>query len=175
MGQLGIDEYYMRLALEQAEVALKNNWIPVGSIFVHNGRIVTHGTKTGLTHTLFDHAEHNGCYQALWSRQGPKNLEGFTVYSTLEPCCMCMTMLMTTRVSRIVYACEDPYGGGKTLLQNPELLPKRFKKEHPSIEGGVLERDSKLLLRRFFCSQPATKEGNWSDPDNPLVRHVMSE
>lgn len=166
------DKDFMRLALEQAELALQNDWLPVGAVFVKNCHVIAHGRKTGINHPHFDHAEHNGCYQALWSRNGPRNLAGFTVYTTLEPCLMCISMLMTTRVSRIVYALEDPYGGGGFLLSwRPSILPARFRKEHPSIEGGVLRDDSKDLLRKFFEKQTGAQ--NWSDKNNPLVRLAM--
>lgn len=165
------DEAFMRLALGQAELALKNGWIPVGAIFVQDGRIVAHGCKTGTIHRHFDHAEHNGCYQALWSRDGPKDLKGFTVYSTMEPCVMCMSMLMTTRVSRIVYGVDDPYGGGAYLLENPAHLPERFYHEHPTLISGVLEAESVALLRQFFQTQ--ADAGGWSDPNNALIRRVL--
>lgn len=165
------DERFMLLALEQAELALKNDWIPVGSVFVRDLHVVTHGRKTGINHPLFDHAEHNGCYQALWSREGPRNLSGFTVYTTLEPCLMCLSMLMTARVSRIVYALDDPYGGGGVLLKNPSVLPARFREERPAIEGGVLRAASKDLLKQFFSKQVGAK--NWSNKENPLVKLAM--
>ncbi|OYV63467.1 MAG: hypothetical protein B7X03_01750 [Parcubacteria group bacterium 21-58-10] len=165
------DEDFMQLALEQAGLALNNSWIPVGAVFVRNGQVVAHGRKTGINHPLFDHAEHNGCYQALWSREGPRNLDGFTVYTTLEPCIMCLSMLMTARVSRIVYALDDPYGGGGFLLKNPSMLCPRFQEERPVITGGVLQEASKDLLRQFFSKQVGAK--NWSDKNNPLVKLVM--
>jgi tRNA(adenine34) deaminase len=134
---------------------------------------VAHGTKSGLVHLLFDHAEHNACYEALWSREGPKNLRGFTVYSTLEPCLMCLSMLMTARVSRIVFACEDPYGGGTRLLENPAVLPLRFQEGRPDIVKGVLASESKALLRKFFDEQKDSP--NWSNPSNPLVALVSQD
>src|SRR3989344_3406425 len=157
------EEGYMDLALEQAEVALNKGLIPVGAVFVHDNRVIVHGRKNCIIHTLFDHAEHNGCYQALWSRDGPRNLQGCIVYSTLEPCVMCMSMLMTTRVSRIVYALEDPYGGGGFMLADPSRLPERFRSEHPTIAGGVLREPSRTLLRQFFLKQ--AQDGHWTDPD----------
>lgn len=160
----------MQLALEQAGLALTNNWIPVGAIFVKDQMVITHGRKNGMNHPLFDHAEHNACYQALWSREGPRNLEGFTAYTTLEPCIMCMSMLMTARVSRIVYGMRDPYGGGSFMLVNPGLLPDRFQKERPVIEGGVLEEASRDLLKQFFEKQTGR---NWSNRENALVKHVL--
>lgn len=169
------DTRFMRLALEQARIAFRNSLIPVGAVFVHKERVIANGAKTGLPniHTLFDHAEHNACYQALWSRDGARNLKGVTVYSTLEPCMMCLSMLMTTRVARIVFACEDPYGGGCKLLEKPACLPMRFQDERPVAEGGLLREESRMLLREFFVSQKDTGQKNWSDPNNPLVQMAM--
>ena len=161
------DEQYMRLALSHAKNALAQGWIPVGAVFVRDGKIVSHGIKTGTVHPLFDHAEHNGCYQALWSSDGPSNLNGCTVYSTLEPCILCMAMLMTTRVSRIVYAFPDPYGGGSFLLHKNTVLPERFRNERPSLTEGVLRNESKKLLVRFF-KDDTSRGGRWSNPNNPL-------
>lgn len=167
------DVRFMKLALEQARLALQNNWIPVGAIFVKDSRIAAQGTKNGMIHILFDHAEHNACYQALWNRDGAKNLKGFTVYSTLEPCLMCLSMLMTTRVSKIVFACKDPYGGGGRLLENPAVLPVRFQNERPEIVGGVLESESKQLLREFFTTQQNSL--HWNDQQNRLIQYVFKE
>lgn len=166
------DRRYMQLALRQAELALQNRWIPVGSVFVKDDRIIAYGVKSGIGHTHFDHAEHNGCYQTLWNREGPKNLSGFTVYSTLEPCIVCMSLLMHLRVSRIVYGMPDPYGGGRSLLENPGALPPRFKKERPEVRGGFLQESSRVLLRRFFEEQE--EGGHWGDPENPLVKLSLS-
>src|SRR3989344_6070804 len=134
------EEGYMDLALEQAEVALNKGLIPVGAVFVHDNRVIVHGRKNGIIHTLFDHAEHNGCYQALWSRDGPRNLQGC-----------------------IVYALEDPYGGGVFMLADPSRLPERFRSEHPTIAGGLLREPSRTLLRQFFLKQ--AQDGHWTDPD----------
>lgn len=167
------DERYMGLALDLAKVALDNDWIPVGAVFVRDNRIIVHGRKVGGSlHALFDHAEHNACYQALWDRAGPKNLDGCTVYSTLEPCLMCMSMLLTTRVSRIVYGLEDPYGGGGFILKHYWNLPPRFRTREPAFEGGVRAQESKALLRQFFERQ--RQGAHWNDADNPLVRLALS-
>lgn len=166
------DVQYMRFALDQAELALKQDWIPVGAVFVRDNHVVANARKLGDKHALFDHAEHNGCYQVLYDR-ALENLDGFTVYSTMEPCLMCMSMLMTTRVSRIVYGIEDPYGGGGFILKHPELLPERFQKKRPTLEGGFMRPESLGLLHRFFSE--GRDERNWSDKDNALVKLIMNE
>lgn len=172
------DIEFMKLALEQAKIALEKKLIPVGAVLVLDYRIISFGTKKGLLHTLLDHAEYNACYEALhhqnlWNTDGQKNLTGFTVYTTLEPCMMCLSILMTARVSRIVFGCKDPYGGGTILLRNPDVLPSRFLDGLPEVTGGVLEKEAKLLLRDFFEGLKKGGHKNWSDPNNPLVKYIM--
>lgn len=162
---------YMHIALAHAASALANDWIPVGAVFVApDGNVIAHGRKNGETHTRFDHAELNGCFLALPSREGPRDLDGVTVYTTLEPCVLCMSALMTARVSHVVFGLEDPYGGGTFILQSPNL-PPRFQKQAPRVISGVLRKESKALLRQFYLS---TKGSNhWSDPENPLVKLAL--
>ena len=163
------DQNFMRQALEQATIALQNNWIPVGATFVDSSsNIIAHGKKDGTKHPRFDHAEHNGCYQALWAgRTGPRDLSDVTVYSTMEPCIMCMSMLMTTRVKRIVYGMEDPHGGGGFMVRNPDVLPHRFKEKRPQLDGNCLREESRTLLRQYFGNNPSP---SWQDKENALVK-----
>ena len=166
------DLEYMKLALEQARVVLRHDRLPVGAVFVdESGHIAARGLKNGVTHPRFDHAEHNAIYQLLWDPKGLKNLEGFTVYSTLEPCIMCMSLLMTTRVSRVVYGFPDAYGGGEFLLKSSSLSP-RFQAKKPISQGGVLAEESQRLLRAFFSTQKA--DTFWANRSNPLVKAVMT-
>lgn len=177
MFSIGQNEFFMSLALEQADVALKRDWIPVGAVFVNeHGDVVTHARKMGRFHAHFDHAEHNGCYQALWAgRNGPKDLQGITVYTTLEPCVMCMSMLLTTQVSHIVWGMEDSYGGGACFLRHQDIFPLRFRGVHtfPSFEEGCMREESRYLLKSFFLRR---KEGEpWSNRENALVKACLEE
>lgn len=168
----------MQYALSQAQQALEKGWIPIGAVFVKNDCIITYGRKDGMHHPHFDHAEHNGCYRALpRGEEGVRSdLSGVTVYTTLEPCIMCIGLLMTTRVSRIVYGLNDPYGGGGFILSShvEGCLPERFQQDRPELCGGVLENKSRALLRKFFEKQKKKSKGTpWSTANNALVRHVM--
>jgi tRNA(adenine34) deaminase len=165
------DEYFMRVALREAIRALTHKWIPVGAVYVRNGKIIAYGRKTGIPHARLDHAELNGCFDALPNRKECEHLEGVTVYTTLEPCLMCMSVLMTARVSGVVYGCEDPYGGGSFLLSDPNL-PPRFVGRLPSIKGGVLREESRQLLKQFFLQKPSS--GTWSNSDNPLAKLALA-
>lgn len=165
------DLVYMRIALDHARFALARSWVPVGAVLVHSGRVIAHGIKLGTHHVRLDHAEHNGINQALWSRQTVRDLAGTTLYSTLEPCILCMSMIMTTRVSRVVYGLEDPYGGGSFILNAPNIS-ERFRTERPAVKGGVLREESGRLLGQFFANP--TTERSWGGAGNPLIALARS-
>jgi len=159
------DERFMALALEEGSLALQKDMLPVGAVAVLDGRSIAFGRKTGYLHAHLDHAERNMCEQILWSK-GEKNARGITVYTNLEPCLMCLGLMLNIRVSRIVYSLEDPYGGGVCIL-NQHSLPMRHREDHPFITGGVLREQSIVLFRKFFQE---TESGFWKDKENPLVK-----
>jgi len=165
-----LDKQFMEHALKHAKTALENNWIPVGCVFVEKGRIIAHGIKTGQHHPRLDHAELNAINQALWSREGPRTLSGVTVYVTLEPCMVCMSMLAACRVERIVYGLRDHYAGATGLLTTAEKLPPMYRKAKPRTEGGCLATESKALLQEFFLNNEV---GQTWDRENPLVKYCV--
>ncbi len=166
------DDDFMQLAIDQAKIALTNELLPVGVIFAKDDHRIAHGRKTGEAHFRLDHAEYHACRSALSNRNGPRSLRGVTVYSTLEPCVMCMGMLLSMRVSRIVYAIPDPHGGGSYLLRAPRRIrPERFKEDLPKLEqaSGKATASAAELFRQFFKQ---TRSTFWQDPDNALVKLV---
>lgn len=137
------DEYFMKKALEQAQMAYEKDEVPVGAIVVHGNQIISRAHN--LTETLNDvtaHAEMQA-YTAAADFIGGKYLLDCTLYVTLEPCVMCAGASFWTQVSRIVYGASDEkrgfYKHGKQLL-------------HPKTEviSGVLETDCANLIRDFF-------------------------
>ena len=165
-----LDREFMEHALRHAKTALQNDWIPVGCVLVEKGRIISHGIKTGQHHARLDHAELNAINQALWSREGPRTLSGVTVYVTLEPCMVCMSMLMACRVARVVYGLKDHYAGAASFLTKASSLPPMYQKVKTRIEGGCLASESVALLREFFVHN---EKGKTWDRDNPLVKHCI--
>ncbi len=163
------DEYFMSLAIEEGSLALKKDMLPVGAVAVLKGRPIAHGRKIGYLHAHLDHAERNICEQILWSKN-EKNANGVTIYTNLEPCLMCLGLMLNIRVSRIVYSLEDPYGGGVCIL-NQDSLPIRHIDNHPFITAGILRDQSLLLFKEFFIN---TKKDFWRDKKNPLVNLCFS-
>ncbi|MDR2980251.1 MAG: nucleoside deaminase [Bacteroidales bacterium] len=137
------DEYYMKLALDEAFSALEREEIPVGTVIVMDERIIARGHN--LTQTLQDvtaHAEMQAITAAA-NFIGAKYLSECTLYVTLEPCVMCAGAIAWAQLGRLVYGAGDPKKGYSLLGQN--IL-------HPKTEvfSGILENECGSILRDFF-------------------------
>lgn len=137
------DEYYMKLALNEALDAYEADEVPVGAVVVLNDRVIARGHN--LTETLKDvtaHAEMMAITAAA-NGLGAKYLKDCTLYVTLEPCVMCIGAIMHSQISRLVYGADDPKKG-YTLLDR-DFLPKNLK-----VERGVMADECSRLLKDFF-------------------------
>lgn len=138
------DEKYMRLALEEAKLALEADEVPIGAIIVAGGRIVGRGHN--LVETLVDvtaHAEIQAITAAS-STIGGKYLNDCTLYVTVEPCPMCAGALAWSQIGRIVYGASDPKRGFSTISDNM-LHPRTV------ITAGVLREECEALMKNFFA------------------------
>ena len=138
------DEKYMRLALEEAKLALEADEVPIGAIIVAGGRIVGRGHN--LVETLVDvtsHAEIQAITAAS-STIGGKYLNDCTLYVTVEPCPMCAGALAWSQIGRIVYGASDPKRGFSTIAGNM-LHPKTV------VTSGILHQECEALMKNFFA------------------------
>jgi tRNA(adenine34) deaminase len=139
------DTYFMKKALQEAEIAFEKGEIPVGAVIVIENRIIAKGHN--LTETLNDvtaHAEMQAITAAA-NFLGGKYLQNCTLYVTLEPCQMCAGALYWSQISNIVYGTRDLERGCINL--NTKLHPKTI------LKGGVLENEAADLLKRFFIQK----------------------
>ena len=139
------DTYYMRKALQEAEIAYEKGEIPVGAVIVVADRIIarTHNL-TELLNDVTAHAE----MQAITSAAnflGGKYLTKCTLYVTLEPCQMCAGALYWSQISKIVYAASDEQRGFRTL--GTKLHPKT------KVISGILAEEASALMKRFFIEK----------------------
>ncbi len=138
------DEKYMRLAIEEAKLALEADEVPIGAIIVADGRIVGRGHN--LVETLTDvtaHAELQAITAAS-STIGGKYLNDCTLYVTVEPCPMCAGALAWSQIGRIVYGAADPKRGFSTISNNI-LHPRTV------VTSGVLRNECERLMTDFFA------------------------
>ena len=142
MENLFTDEYFMRIALNEATTAFERDEIPVGAIIVTNNKIIAKAHN--LTETLTDvtaHAEMQAITSAA-NYLGGKYLQDCTLYVTLEPCVMCGGALYWSQISKVVYGASDEKRGFKAKIG--ELHPKT------EIVSGIMEDECSLLMKDFF-------------------------
>ncbi len=141
------EKAYMTAALELAAEAAAEGEVPVGAVVVKDGVIIGTGRnrretgKHALAHAEIE-AIHNAC-----TALGGWRLSGCTLYVTLEPCPMCAGAIINARLDRVVFAAEDPKAGSCGSLVDLFSLPYNHR---PAVEHGLLEEESRALLKGFF-------------------------
>ena len=139
----GNKEQYMRAAIAEANKAFDKQEIPIGAIVVCNDMIIARAHN--LTETLKDptaHAEMQAITAATnWL--GGKYLADCTIYVTLEPCAMCAGAIGWSQATALVFGAADEKKGYRTVSVSL-LHPKT------SVESGVLEKECRELLVKFF-------------------------
>lgn len=143
------DQFFMELALEQAQLAGGCDEVPVGAIVVYQGEVVGRGFNQPIrAHDPTAHAEVVALRDA--ARQlGNYRLPGCELYVTLEPCVMCTGAIMHARIARVVYGARDPKTGvaGSVL----DLYAEPRLNHHADIQGGVLAERCGAMLSSFFA------------------------
>ncbi|WP_374463498.1 nucleoside deaminase [Chryseobacterium sp.] len=139
------DEYYMKMALQEAESALEKDEVPIGCVVVSNNRIIARAHN--LTETLNDvtaHAE----MQAITSAAnflGGKYLKDCTLYVTMEPCVMCSGALSWSQISKVVIGARDEQRG--FINKHLSLHPKT------EVITGIMEAECSSIVKEFFKSK----------------------
>jgi tRNA(adenine34) deaminase len=137
------DEYFMREALKEANLAFSEDEIPVGAVIVCDNKIIARAHN--LTQRLNDvtaHAEMQAFTSAA-EYLGGKYLRDCTLYVTLEPCIMCGGAAYWTQISKIVYGATDEKRGAG-LIEKSIFHPKT------KIVGGVLKDECGQLMTDFM-------------------------
>ncbi|KQK27202.1 CMP deaminase [Chryseobacterium aquaticum] len=139
------DEYFMKMALNEAESAFEKDEVPIGCVVVSNNRVIARSHN--LTETLNDvtaHAE----MQAITSAAnflGGKYLINCALYVTLEPCVMCSGALSWSQISKVVIGARDEQRG--FINKNLKLHPKT------EIVTGIMENECSFIIKEFFKSK----------------------
>ena len=145
------DEYYMRLALREAERAAEHDDVPIGCVIAYEGEVVAAApNERELRGDPTAHAEVLALREAAAKVGEGWRLPGTVLYVTLEPCAMCAGAIVLARVPRVVFGATDPKAGAAgsvfDVLGEPRL---NWRAE---VAGGLLAEDSAALLRSFFAA-----------------------
>lgn len=145
------DEYFMRLALREAELALEHDDVPIGSVLVAGGEVLgaAHNERE-LRQDPTAHAEILALRQAA-RKAGSWRLTGSVLYVTLEPCSMCAGAIVLARVPAVIYGADDPKAGAAGSVL--DVLGESRLNHRPEVSGGLLAGECALLLRDFFASR----------------------
>lgn len=150
------DEYYMALALKEAQEAFEADEVPVGAVIIHGGKVI--GRSHNQIKMLKDptaHAEMIALTQAASFLQNER-LTDTTMYVTIEPCAMCAGAMVLGRVKRLVYGAPDPKTGASgsviNVTQNTNLNHRL------EVSKGVLGAECGALLTEFFEKKRSDKK-----------------
>jgi tRNA(adenine34) deaminase len=142
------DEYFMRLAIREAEAAAAHDDVPIGAVVVRDGEVVAAGhNERELRQDPTAHAEVLALREAarvlgLW------RVLDSVMYVTLEPCAMCAGAIVLARVPRVVFGCADPKAGAAGSVL--DVLAEPRLNHRPEIAGGLLAPECAALLTDFF-------------------------
>ena len=144
----------MRLALAEAQAALRSDDVPVGAVVLDaTGEVI--GTGRNIREAEGDPTGHAEvvALRAAAANRGEWRLTGCTLVVTLEPCTMCAGALVLSRVDRLVFgAYDDQLGAAGSLW---DVVRDRRLNHRPEVVAGVLAAESRALLDGFFAGRRA--------------------
>ena len=141
----------MRLALEQASLALEHGDVPVGAVVLLGGEVLACGkNERELLGDPTAHAEMQAI-RAACTQLGHSRLDGAVLVVTLEPCPMCAGAVAQSRLSKVIFGAYDLKAGACGSLYNLGADPRMA--HNFEVVGGVLAADSAALLQEFFAAR----------------------
>ncbi|MCS5549799.1 MAG: tRNA adenosine(34) deaminase TadA [SAR86 cluster bacterium] len=144
-------EFLMREALVQAKKALKKGEVPIGAVVVLGDEIIGRGYNQPIT--MKDPTAHA---EIIALKEASNRLENYRlneaiIYTTLEPCLMCVGALVHARIKKVIFAAQDTKSG--VVVNNGGLIQSEFLNHKVSFEGGILEKQASKLLKDFFLEK----------------------
>ncbi|MBR3764094.1 MAG: tRNA adenosine(34) deaminase TadA [Clostridia bacterium] len=144
-----MDADWMRMALDEAQLAAAEGEIPVGAVLVKDGQLLARAhNRREADHDPTSHAEML-CMRQAAKALGDWRLRGCTLYVTLEPCPMCAGAMVMSQLSQCVYGADDARQGccgsvydlpGDAALQGTTQW-----------RSGVLAEECARPLKEFFA------------------------
>ena len=145
------DDELMRLALLEAEKAVKHEDVPVGALVILDEVVIaSRHNERQLTGDPTAHAEVLALRDAA-SHLGTWHLDNATLVTTLEPCPMCAGAALNARISHVIFGAHDPKAGATETLYN--LLDDPRLNHQAKITSGILAAECGQILTRFFADR----------------------
>ena len=137
-------EKFMREALIEAEAAGRAGELPIGSVVVIDGEIISRGqanhqrTKNQLSHAELNALLSGG--EKLWS-----DYRRAILFTTVEPCPMCLGAVVMADIPHIIFAKYDRVVHSQLSVETNPYIRRHIK----TYFGGVLEKESTEILARY--------------------------
>ena len=145
---MNYDINWMKIAIDEAHLAMDENEIPVGAVLVQDNKLIAQAhNRPIINNDPTAHAEIELLRKAGAKLQNYR-LPKTTLYVTLEPCTMCIGAMIHARIERVVFGASDFKSGvcGSTI----DLLSESIFNHQISVSGGILELECKNMLQSFF-------------------------
>lgn len=154
---ISLDEKFMEIAMQEAREGYERGDFPVGAVLTFDNQLIGKGNNSTRTNGEWSsHAESSLIKaHAPAIQKAVKDERLVTIYTTLEPCLMCLGTSRLNRIGRIVYACPDPNGGATELDVNS--IAPWYSKAWPKIERGSFGKESYSLLVDYMSKQDTWK------------------
>ena len=142
---------FMKIALNEAKKALKNDEVPIGAVIVFEGKVIAKSyNKRNKKRLATAHTEITAIEKAC-KKIGDWRLDGMEMYVTLEPCPMCAGAILNSRIKKVYFGAYETKSGA--ILSNYKILFGNSLNHNADAEGGVLEEECSALLKEFFKSK----------------------
>lgn len=139
---------WMKVALEEAELARAEEEVPIGAVAVLDDEIIARDHNRCIQlHDATAHAEMLVLREA-GSVLSNYRLNGISLYVTVEPCAMCCGALIWARISRLVFGARDAKAGA--VYSKVSLLEPGLFNHLPEVTEGTMAEESREILQRFF-------------------------
>lgn len=152
------DDYYMKEALKEAELALKEgNW-PIGAVIELNGEIISRDHNQVYTLNRLAHAEKLALDLPNIQKILKENKKQATIYTTYEPCPMCFGAIILSRIKRVVCGIDLDNSGSMYFRDN---LPLLFKRDNFYVDftSGVLADECAKVFMASELAKGLRAEG----------------
>ena len=138
-------EYYMKLALKEAEKAFAEDEVPVGAIVVMNNKVIARGYN--MVEKLKDPTAHAEiiALTSAFNALGSKYLPDASLYVTVEPCLMCAGALHWSKIGTIVWVASDVKNGHQVYTDDRNPFHPKTK-----IFAGIMAEEAASLMKAFF-------------------------
>jgi len=142
------NDYFMKLAFEQALIAFKKNDVPVGALIVKNNKVISKAyNKKNIKKNAIMHAEIIAIEKAC-KKLKTWYLDDCILYVTMEPCLMCCGAILQSRIKKVVYGTKCSKFGYAGSIDN--VLNSKKNNHCVEVLGGVYNDECSQILKDFF-------------------------